>query len=395
MNDLDAAAFTQLFKDAYKKCFGYPLQAAVTETESKLLSNQVLDETGLVIGFKSVKNYSAFIFNSEAAKPENPSISTLDTLSRFVLNAPYTDEAQRKKKESHYPFWFEYKDKFYRSLNPEPPAQPIKKKPIKLLVALSAFALILLIWAGILFFTGPKSYATFTDNFHNINADSLAAKGWLVNSIDTACWAKRGQTPGSLTLFTLPGDNWPDSAHKPGINNLLLRSINEDCFTAEVHLQKFIPHQNWQQAGILLMEDTGFYAKSMRLTIAYNDFFGGLPKNRQIIIQAITSLGSSFSKPEEIAHTTLFNLDTLNATPALMHNLDHCALRIEKHGKKFRLLYAGGILANGAFKEIASQEFDMQPRYIGLFAFKGFVNDAETMPVTFTFFRLTGEKCGD
>jgi hypothetical protein len=395
MNDLDAAAFTQLFKDAYKKCFGYPLQAAVTETESKLLSNQVLDETGLVIGFKSVKNYSAFIFNSDTAKPENPSISTLDTLSRYVLNAPYTDEAQRKKKESHYPYWFEYKDKFYRSLMPEPPAQTIKKRPLRLLAVSAVLALILLIWAGVLFVGGSKSHVSFTDNFHNVSVDSLVAKGWMVNSTDTAYWARRGQAAGSLTLFTLAGDNWPDSAHKPSISNLLLHRIDDDCFTTEVHLQKFVPHQNWQQAGILLMKDTGFYAKSMRLTIAYNDFFGGLPKNRQIIIQAITSLGSSFSKPEEIAHTSLFNLDTLTANPTLIHNLDHCALRIEKHGKKFRLLYAGGMLENGAFKEITSQEFDMQPKYVGIFALKGFVNNTETMPVNFTFFCLTGEKCNE
>jgi len=396
MNDLDAAAFIQLFKDAYEKCFGHPIQASITETESKLLSNQLLDETGLVIGFKSIKNYSAYVFNSSTAKPENPSISTLDTLSRYVLNAPYTDEVQRKKNESHYPYWFVYKDKFHKRLNrPEKQTETPKKKITNRAVVLTASGLIIILSATAFLMLRPPQYAIFTDSFLSLHADSIAQKGWFVKSIDTAYRNRRGENAGGLTLFTLKGDNWSDSGHTPIINNLLLRQITDECFTAEVHLQKFIPHQNWQQAGLILLEDTGFKGKSMRLSIAYNDFFGGFPKNRQIIVQAITTLGNSFSKPEEIAHTTLFNLDSLTVKPGLINNLDYCALRIEKHGNKIRLLYAGGILENTAFKEIVSQEFDMMPKYIGLFAIKGFVDDAEAMPVKFTFFRLTGEKCGD
>jgi hypothetical protein len=57
MDDLDFLVFTHLFKEAYEKCFGYALKSPLTETESKLFCNKVLDQTGLSIGWKSVKNY--------------------------------------------------------------------------------------------------------------------------------------------------------------------------------------------------------------------------------------------------------------------------------------------------------------------------------------------------
>src|SRR5258708_813207 len=106
MNKTDSVAFAELFKEAYHKCFGHALQAPLTETESKLFCNQVLERTGLSIGWKSVKNYSFFVVDSASAKAENPSAATLDTLARYVLGAPYTSEIQRKDHESHYPWWF-------------------------------------------------------------------------------------------------------------------------------------------------------------------------------------------------------------------------------------------------------------------------------------------------
>lgn len=56
---MDAASkkvFFILFKEAAAKCFGYRLQQPLTETESKQLYNQIFDATGLVIGWKSLKN---------------------------------------------------------------------------------------------------------------------------------------------------------------------------------------------------------------------------------------------------------------------------------------------------------------------------------------------------
>jgi hypothetical protein len=224
--------------------------------------------------------------------------------------------------------------------------------------------------------------------------DTLAQQGWFVKSKDQQYWNKRNDKTGYLTLYTLRGDNWPDSLNKPDIKNLLLRKISEDCFTAEIHLSDFIPQQNWQQAGILLLEDTSFAGKSLRLSLVYNDFYGGFPNKRDIIIQAITSQGKDSNKPEEIIHQLIFSVDSSNER-LVRQNLQHAALRIEKNGKKFRLLFANGGFENTAFKELISQDIDMNPKYLGLFAIKGFVDNADNIPALFDFFNYSPEKCGN
>ena len=100
-----------------------------------------------------------------------------------------------------------------------------------------------------------------------------------------------------------------------------MRKIPADCFTAEIHLNNFIPGQNWQQAGILIMEDTSFTGKTVRMSLMYNDFSGGAPVSKEILIQAITSLGKNFNKPEEIANQPIFYLDSARQNITLRASL--------------------------------------------------------------------------
>jgi hypothetical protein len=389
MNDLDSKAFNSLFNEAYKKCFGYPLKESLSETESKLFSNKLFDQTGLVVGWKSLKNYSSFIADG-SQKQENPSIATLDSLARYVMDAPYSSETERKSKESHFPYWFGFKEKFHRSISREtvPPKTRINSR---ILLATSFFLLIALI--VIILYNNRRLMTSFGDDFHDLSTASLNKRGWFIKSPDTVFWNRRGEKAKQLTLFTLRGDNWPNPHEKIGIRNLLLRKITRDCFETEVHFADFLPLQNWQQAGILLLEDTNFTGKSIRLSVAYNDFSGGYNKPKEIIIQAITSLGKDYAEPEEIAHQPIVYIDSIRQNPALLRNLASSALRIEKDGKKFRFLYAGGSVSNPAFKEVIIHEFDMHPRYVGLFAIKGFVDSAACIPVRITFFRLKENDC--
>jgi len=387
MDNLDFLAFAGLFKGAYTKCFGHPIKNPMTETESKIFCNRILEQTGLSIGWKSVKNYSFFITGASINKQENPSYATLDTLARYVLGAPYTTEIQRKNEEGHYPYWFLYKEKF--------PALSKKQVRVKWLLGTGTIVLGLIIIAvSIVYFkfvAVPKQ-EQFTDYFKNTDESAMLSNGWIVKSKDTPYWNKRGKMPGQLTLYTLRGDNWPNPSSKSNIKNLLLRPITSDCFTAEVHLRDFIPKQEWQQAGILLLEDTVFTGKSIRLSLAFNDNFGGNKMPSEIYVQVITSLGNGFGKPEELAHKPLFYLDSIRNNPEQMKNLRNSALRIEKHGSKFRFLYSGGVNENGAFIEIVTREFDMKPKYIGIFAIKGFTS-SDVVPVSFKFFRITGDVC--
>jgi len=56
-------------------------------------------------------------------------------------------------------------------------------------------------------------------------------------------------------------------------------------------------------------------------------------------------------------------------------------------------LYAVGPMENAAFKEVASKDLLIRPKYIGLFAFKGFVNDTTINPVYLKFFSISELPC--
>ena len=387
MTDVNNEAFVSLFKEGYLKCFGFPLTGQLSETESRHFANKIYEDTGLVIGAKSIKNYSYYIVNVPDAKPENPSVSTLDTFARYVLGAPYTDEVQRKSKEGHYPYWFQYKSSLSGLGKKELPKARHSRKYLILFAAVIIITVVILARMP-----AKEADKNFIANFHNVQEDSLAKDGWFVKAKDTSWWNRRSDEPLHLTLYTLRGDNWPDSVYAPVIKNLLLRKISSDCFTTEIHLNSFIPNQNWQQAGIILMEDTTFTGKAVRLSIAYNDFFGGFSRPKEIIIQGVSSGGDNFSKPEEIAHIPIFNIDSGQET-LLHNNLLNSALRIEKNNKHFRFLYSSSPIENFAFKEAFSKDLAIKPKYIGIFALQGFVSDTNYIPAHFNFFSLINNPC--
>ncbi|MBS1935832.1 MAG: hypothetical protein JST96_17670, partial [Bacteroidetes bacterium] len=324
--------------------------------------------------------------------PENPSVSTMDTLARYVLKAPYTDEVQRKNKEAHYPYWYQYRNSILaeeKQTNVVIESKKPASRNIKWLVIFLGFTILIFI---ILMFLPAKKQENFSEDFHTVNEDSLNQNGWFIQSKDETWWEKRNELPSHLTLFTLRGDNWKDSTNIPEIKNLLLRKINTGCFTAEIHLDGFVPMQRWQQAGILLMEDSNFSSKCIRLSFAFNDFFGGLNRPKEIIIQGISSNGKNLSNPEEIVHFTVFNIDS-GQEKMVTTNLTRSALRIEKNGNHFRFLYAAGPVENFAFKEVLSKDIFIQPKYIGIFALQGFVNDTNYIPAHIKFFSINNIPC--
>lgn len=285
MEEINEIVFFKLFREASEKCFGYPLTAPLSEADSKLLSIKIQEHTGLVIGVKSIRNYSLFMFGNKEGKKENPSIATLDTFARYVLNAPYTNEVQRKNDEGHHPYWFQYKSTFYRDdqIKGNTISIPWKKIAVVGLIAIAILTTVFLVQSV------KSSTEDFTDNFNDVSKDSLQMKGWKVQLLDTIWWNKRQQKPGHLSLYTLRGDNWKSMSDSVGIKNLLVRKLTTDCFTTEIHLSDFFPSKNWQQAGILLSEDESFSGKVIRLSISYNDFFGGYESPPEIIIQGLSS----------------------------------------------------------------------------------------------------------
>lgn len=387
MRDANDIVFERLFKEACAKCFGYAITAPLSETDSRMLSNKILESTGLVIGPKSIRNYSLHVFNTREGRRENPSVATLDTLARYVLDAPYTDEVSRKNNESHYPYWFEYKRKSSNDVT----VQPHRSEKRKWILMVS-FALVAAVSVFFIIRPATNTNKDFTDHFNSVIDDSLEQSGWIVRSMDTIWWNQRNKKPGHLSLYTLRGDNWPSGENTGDIKNLLVHRISSDCFITEIHLTDFIPEQNWQQAGVLLAEDDNFSGKIIRLSISYNDFFGGYQRPPEILIQALSSSESgSRSKPEEIAHVPLFTVG-VGYDSLVKKNLATSALKIEKKGNHFRFLYAIGEMEGFAFKEITSGDFTIRPKYVGLFAIQGFA-DNEIIPANFDSFSLLNIPC--
>lgn len=390
MRNSDKEIFTHLFREACEKCFAKPLTEGLTEPDAKRLSDEILDKTGLVIGWKSVKNFSVYAINTGLKKEENPSIATLDTLARYVLNAPVTDDLKRKTTESHYPYWYDYKARFINALPAERKSTGNWRTIFITLGALLAIALTAVIISQV----QPRSKShRFVDDFSSVNADSLSARGWILKKHVDGYWRNRNERAGHLTLYTLRGDNWRNQNDSLAITNLLVRKINNDCFSTEIHLTDFIPNTNWQQAGILLSEDSTFERKVLRLSIGYNDFFGGFERQPEVIIQVVGSSDpAGVSKPEEIAHVVLFSGD-VDTDSLIRNNLTKSALKIERRDSHYRFLFSIGPMENFAFKEAVRSDIDIRPKYLALFAMQGLSDTENPIPVHFDSFNILGIEC--
>ncbi|TDX02394.1 DUF1349 domain-containing protein [Dinghuibacter silviterrae] len=443
----DDAAFKQLFRDACRRCFRRELSVPLSATESKFLCAEVLSETGAPIAWRTVQQHSLWVHLevAEESRQTGPTGVMLEALARYVAAAgdagvrggaaaasgaaatPGPTEGDGGPAEGPYPFWFRYKEAFHRDRLPAvvhelglPDAHLVPRGLAKrfffhtfrgaeqfilwgkLLVPerirhswLAWLAFLLLTSLAVVW--GVREYYarktnTFTDTFTQVAGDSLYTRGWMRVDPDSTWWNRRTDNPGALTLFTLQGDNWPDSSANPWIGNLLLRPLGGDCFTAEVQFSGFTPTANWQQAGLLLMEDTSLRARSVRISIAYNDYFEDYVQPRQIIVEGVSSASDPNRKPEEFLHKTLYLLGW-GKDSLIYESMHHTALRIEKRGTSYRFLYAGGQTDNFIFQEVGSRSIYFTPRYIALFALKGFGRPAQELPVQVRFFSVQTGAC--
>jgi hypothetical protein len=380
MNQHQDFIFINLFKEVCQKCFGHELTSPLTESESKHMASEMLESTGLVIGWKSLKNYSIFALNEENERNENPSVATLDTLARYLAAAPQTNESSRKKTGAHFPYWFNYRDNYIR---PAANAAFTYKKLVSPKPwVITVLALILLVPALLLIINNQKSVTprNIQENFKGASKENLKKNGWVIKNMESNFWEKQKDDTGHFKLFTIKGDNFPDTTGHTGIQNLLLRELNLDCFTAEVQFANFIPYKNWQQAGLLLMEDSNYTGKSIRISVGFNDFFGGDTRPGEIIIQVIATSEGNIIKPEELAQSPIFSFSQKPDT-LIKGNMQKSGLRIEKKDNHFRFLFANGNKDIFAFKEIVSKEINIHPRYIAIYASSGSNTGATIIPV--------------
>lgn len=394
MEHKDFMVFKRLFAEAQQQCFSELMTRPLTETESKLFHNRIFDATGLTVGWRSLKNYSIYVIEGDSKRAENPSTATLDTLARFLLKAPLTNEIKRKENEGHYPYWFGYKAQFLKSgfipadLTDHPLQEPVVfnfKRLLAILLLLCLLVVTYLIY-------NSKQSVSFSDDFKEIGTSKLTAHGWMIKNEDQQYWAKRNLIPGKLTLYTLPGDDWPDSTGTAlGVKNLLIRKIPFDCFTTDLQIAGFIPKAEWQQAGLLLLSDTTLNGPHLRLSLAFNDNFGGYHRPNEIILQGIFSTG--IGKPEEFIHFPILTLDSTARIPSLFNNFRYSSLRINKTGNHYRILYANGERIDAAYKEIGAKDIKFEPRYLAIFALKGNKTTSQVMPVQIHKLSIEKQSC--
>jgi hypothetical protein len=74
-------------------------------------------------------------------------------------------------------------------------------------------------------------------------------------------------------------------------------------------------------------------------------------------------------------------------------NLVNSVLKIEKKGNHFRFLYITSPMESFAFKEAVSGDFNMQPRYVSIFAIEGWTDNGNYIPVYFDSFSLSNILC--
>jgi hypothetical protein len=79
----------------------------------------------------------------------------------------------------------------------------------------------------------------------------------------------------------------------------------------------------------------------------------------------------------------------------LFSNMKRSALKIEKRGNHLRLLYASSPVENFAFKEAINRQFSIDPKYVGIFALKGHLDETAIIAARFSFFNFLPEKCDE
>jgi len=108
----DLQIFIALFQQACLRCFGQLPATPLDAAASAHMSHVVHQSTGLFLSARIIQQYAAFALAQKTALTETPSGASLDTLARYVMDAPYTTEAERKTREGYFPYWHLFKAQY-------------------------------------------------------------------------------------------------------------------------------------------------------------------------------------------------------------------------------------------------------------------------------------------
>ena len=223
----------------------------------------------------------------------------------------------------------------------------------------------------------------FKEDFINVSDSALAANGWMLQDPDSAHWKLRDTNPGFLTLYTVKGDNWVGGRAQPYLKNRLTRRCHFGAsYKIEFEIRDFFPDQNFQQCGILLMEDSSLSSQLVRVNLGHGrvveDNYGFYN------LQVLFFEAGEHQRPTE--HPVNFFQSSLDEYDYYIRKFNYVAIRLEVEGGMLRVHTLTGTEPGWSFqKKLSDVPMDFQPRYLAIYASGSqFSNPyADTIPVKF------------
>lgn len=218
----------------------------------------------------------------------------------------------------------------------------------------------------------PKQARNWREDFNNTSVDSLRSHGFEWIDFDPQWWSKQLRD-STLTLYTLRGDYWYDTPDTPMITNVLLKKIKCRSCKITMKLGGFNPVQDYQQAGIILLDAAKTRNDNIRFTLAA---CSTCKPPRQGLQMVKNVRGDVIEKLQHVGEIT----------PNSSLGNQSLWLRMEYKDGLVRFFYHWGA-EYSSFAEIASMEIDFVPAYVGLVAFRGLkdgnrnFNNSQAIPV--------------
>lgn len=243
------------------------------------------------------------------------------------------------------------------------PAQmPDIRRPLSRQWILGALLLVFVLSVLILAARKNKTPKYWKEDFGSTHPDSLKRHGWAIEDFDAAAFSKQVQ-PNHLTLYTLRGDYWHTPPDTPVISNLLFKKLNGESGKITFKLVNFNPTQNFQQAGLILLNEERDRSHNIRVTLAA--CASCIPCLQSIQIVKMEH-GTAYEKS--------FPLIRWSDEAPAEAPLREVWIQVQYEKGKFRFFHHTGE-EFFSFGEAGSFEFNFQPRYIGIAAFRGIRND--------------------
>jgi len=200
------------------------------------------------------------------------------------------------------------------------------------------------------------------EDFNDVSVEGLKSRGWEILDYDSVAFSKQLK-PGTLTTHTLWGDYWCAPLQPPIITNLLLKKINSKSGKITFKLVDFHPLQDYQQAGIFLLDKNRKRNHNIRITFAA---CVSCSRPRQSFQMVKREHGTAYEK------TFLMSIWPDNSPPP-KDTLTPLWVQVQFEQNKFRF-YAHEWHETASFVEIGEFDFDFEPYYIAVGAFRGMTN---------------------